>query len=458
MIIPRADLAEILARYFMIPLFNRRFGVRYHDILKTLEISQYQTLDQIRTHQWLKLQELLEFAYNNNRFYQNHFQKAGIHPNDIKDWGDYAKIPVLTKDHIRDNPDALISTGFHRDDLIHKRTGGSTGVPVHVYIDREAMNFKRAATHRHNAWANYLPGMKRAALWGDTDKRYSLRERIYMASCERTIYLDTLKMDDASLIDFVDRLRRFRPKSLIGHGHSLFFMAQFMSQYNITDIHFNGIISTAETLSAEERKVVEDLFGKILFDRYGCEELSIIASECETHEGLHVCAEGLYVEVPGADEITPGDLIITDLTNKGMPLIRYEIGDMATLLSQPCSCGRGLPRLGRVHGRTSDIIYTPEGNKISGISILDTFIIHIKGFKQVQIIQNEIDSLVFKIVRDDNYGEVSMGRLRQTVSKVFGPRMRYSTEFVDRIPRTARGKFQFTICNIESPESTENSN
>lgn len=435
----------------MIPLFNRRFEIHYSEFLETLNVSQYHSVDQIRAYQWSTIRELIEFAYNNNSFYEKHFKVSDIHPDDIKNWDDYSKIPPLTKDHIRNNPDTLISNGYHRDDLVHKRTGGSTGVPVHVYIDQDAMNFKRAATHRHNDWANYLPGMKRAALWGDTDRHYSFRERIYMALCERTIYLDTLKMDDASLMDFVERVRRFRPKSLIGHGHSLFFMAQFMSKHNITDIDFDGIISTAETLSAEERKVVEDLFGKIVFDRYGCEELSIIASECEAHEGLHVCAEGLYVEVPGADEVTPGNLIITDLTNRGMPLIRYEIGDTATVLGQACPCGRGLPRLGRVHGRTSDIIYTPEGNKISGISILDTFIIHIEGFKQVQIIQNEIDFLVFNIVKDGSFCETSMIRLREIVPEIFGPQMRYSTEFVDRIPRTARGKFQFTICNIKDP-------
>jgi len=193
------------------------------------------------------------------------------------------------------------------------------------------------------------------------------------------------------------------------------------------------------------------LFGNIVFDRYGCEELSIIASECEKHEGLHINAEGLYVEVIDGDDTTPGELVITDLVNKGMPFIRYKIGDMATILNTPCSCGRGLPRLGKVFGRVTDILYTPEGKKISGVSILDTFVIHIKGFNQVQIIQNKIDHVLFKIVKDKYYSDNSLKKLKETVVKIFGPQMNSTIEFVDNIPKTDRGKFQFTICNIEKP-------
>jgi len=443
---------EIISRKYIIPVYNWKYGIKYNDILNSLNKSQFFSPEQIRENQWQRIKEIIDFAYNNNAFYHNHFENASIHPQDIKSWEDFSSLPLLTKDDIRNNLDNMISKGYLKENMHHKRTGGSTGVPVHLYVDNYAANFKRAAAHRHNTWAHYLPGMKRASLWGDTDKKYSFKEKIYMKLYDRTIYLDTLKMDDAYLFKFVERIRKYSPKSLIGHGHSLFYFAKFLQDNKIDTIKFDGIISTAETLFDTERKVVEDVFGKIVFDRYGCEELSIIASECEEHDGLHINAEGLYVEVIGGDEIAPGELVITDLVNKGMPFIRYKIGDLATVLNDPCSCNRGLPRLGKVLGRTTDILYTPEGKSISGVSILDTFVIHIKGFKQVQIIQNKIDYVLFKIVKDSDFSEASLKKLQVTVLKIFGDRMKYGIEFIDKIPTTARGKFQFTICNVKPNE------
>lgn len=451
----KMDIFEIISRNLFIPIYNWKFGVQYKDILNSLNKSQFFSPEQIRGLQWKKIKNIIEFAYNHNEFYHKHFEKNNIIPQDINNWDDFSKLPFLTKDDIRNNSDNLISNKYQKENLHHKRTGGSTGVPVHLYIDNYAMNFKRAATHRHNSWANYLPGMKRASLWGDTDKDYSLKEKIYMKLYDRTIYLDTLNMDDAYMSEFVDKLHRFQPKSLIGHGHSLYYFAKFLVDNKIDNIKFDGIISTAETLFDNERKVIEKLFGNIVFDRYGCEELSIIASECENHEGLHINAEGLYVEVIDGDETTPGELVITDLVNKSMPFIRYKIGDMATVINESCSCGRGLPKLGKVFGRVTDILYTPEGKKISGVSILDTFVIHIQGFKQVQIIQDKINSLHFKIVKDNNFNDKTIEVLNETVPKIFGPNMKFITEFVDKIEKTARGKFQFTICNIQNEEENK---
>ena len=444
------DWFEIISRKLFIPIYNWKFGIKYKNILNSLNKSQFFSPEQIRKNQWHKIKEIIDFAYNNNAFYRNHYENIDIHPQDIKNWNDFSNLPLLTKDDIRNNTDKIISNGFKKENMHHKRTGGSTGVPVHLYVDNDAMNFKRAVTVRHNAWAHYFPGIKRASLWGDTDKIYSFKEKLFMKLYDRTIYLDTLKMDDDYLFEFVEKLQDFHPKSLMGHSHSIYYFAKFIQDNRIKNIKFDGIISTAETLFDNERKVIEDIFGNIVFNRYGCEELSLIASECEEHDGLHINAEGLYVEVIGGDEITPGELVITDLVNKGMPFIRYKIGDMATVLNSPCSCGRGLPRLGKVIGRTTDILFTPEGKSISGVSILDTFVIHIKGFKQVQIIQNKIDHILFKIVKDRNYSDNSLKILKETVVNIFGTKMNFDTEFVDEIPMTARGKFQFTICNVDN--------
>jgi len=445
------DLMGILSRKLFIPFYNRRHGLDNMPIVRELMESQYFSEDQIRENQWNEIRKLLDYCYEHNRFYRKRFEFIGLIPGDMKDIDDFGKIPILSKDDIRQNREIMISDGYAVEGMNWKRTGGSTGVPLQLYWDKKTTAFKHAVVYRHNGWANYYPGVKQAALWGDTEKKYSLKEKLYLSLYVRVIFLDTLNMNDERIDDFIDRARRFKPEVLFGHGHSLFVLAQYLKDQMITDVKFKGVISTAETLFPHERKIVEGVFGDVVFDRYGCEEVSLIASECEQHDGLHIGAESLYVEIADGDENRPGRLIITDLTNYGMPFLRYEIGDLATTRNGKCACGRGLPRIGRVVGRTTDLLYTPNGKKISGVSILDTFTIHIPGFKQTQIVQDRLDHLVFNIVRSEDFSDNSLKILAESVPRFFGPEMKYEVKFVEQIPLTSRGKFQFSVCQIDPP-------
>lgn len=435
-----------------IPLYDIRGGQYISSVLRDLIKSQYYSPERIHELQLQKLKSIVGYAYHHTPFYRRRFDDCRISPENIKSLEDIKRIPLLSKDDIRNNPRSMLSDEFTLKDLHYKRTGGSTSVPVKLYVDRVAYKLKYASTTRHNLWSGYKRGDKMAAIWGDTDRKYSPKEKLYNLLKSRTIYLDSLKMDDAHIFSFIDRIRRFKPKILMGHAHSIYVFACFIEENQIDDLGFERIISTAEMLYDNERARIESIFGRILFNRYGSEELSIIASECEEHDGLHINAEGLYVEIVGGDDNTPGKLIITDLWNRGMPLIRYEIGDMATTRSGSCRCGRGLPRLGKIYGRTSDFLLSPDGKRVSGISILDTFTIHIPGIKQVQIIQNEIDTLHFRIVKDNDFSDNSLTILAENVRSVFGPKMKHETEFVDRIPQTRRGKYRFSICNVSSKQ------
>ena len=433
-------------------MYERRWGLSCRPQLAEFLRSQYDTPELIAARQWQKLQEHVGFTFAKNRFYRERLDAIGFEPGDLKDPTDFAKLPILTKEDLRVHGDAMITDGYARDQMLAVRTGGSTGVPVHLLWDHEAHRFKMAMVKRHDAWAGYQLGMKLASLWGDTEKARSPKERLFAALCERTVFLDTLLMDEAHMRDFVQTLRRYRPKILIGHAHSIFFFTEYLEANGIDDIQFEGIISTAETLAPSERARIESHFGRIVFDRYGCEEVALIASECEEHSGLHISSEGLYVEVLGASEETPGRIVLTDLSNRGMPLIRYEVGDLATLAHGTCTCGRGLPRLGRVYGRVTDVLFAPDGRKISGVSILDTFIIHVAGVRQAQIVQDRIDHITLRIVRDANYSQATLDHLNGAVANIFGVEMRHSIEYVEEIAPTARGKFQFTICNFD-PDS-----
>jgi phenylacetate-CoA ligase len=443
------ELGALLAERIFVPFYERRWGIHPGRLTAELRASQYDSADSIAAKQWLRLRDLLVVAARECPFYRERFARLGIESAAIADPSDLQRLPILTKDDLRAHGPELIREGLRREELFHKRTGGSTGVPVHVYWDAAAHRFKRALVKRHDDWAGYHLGMRMAALWGDTDKRYPWRERVFKTLCERTLYLDTLQMDERRLTAFVRQLRAARPTILMGHAHSIYFFTQFIVEKGHDDVGFDGIISTAETLLPSERAAIEARFGNVVFDRYGCEELSLIASECEAHAGLHVAAEGLWVELIDGDGERPARLVVTDLINRAMPLIRYEVGDLAFVASGRCACGRGLPRLERIVGRTTDILFAPDGRRISGVSILDTFVIHVPGVRQAQLVQEELDHVTLRVVADSNYDQASAARLARTVQEVFGPRMRHTLLLVDSIEPTPRGKFQFTICKLD---------
>jgi phenylacetate-CoA ligase len=273
-----------------------------------------------------------------------------------------------------------------------------------------------------------------------------LRGRITNALVDRAIYLDTIHLDSQRLQEFVGAIRRHQPGLIFGHAHSLYLVASALEKAGIQDIRPNGIISTAMPLHDYQRKVIERVFAVPATNRYGCEEVSLIASECNVHHGLHVAAESIYTEVRGTGETGP--ILVTDLSNFAMPLIRYQTGDVITMSSRTCPCGRGLPLIEKVEGRDADYVVTPAGKLISGISLTENFAVLIRGAAQVQIIQETLTHLRVRMVVDHQFTDQSREDIRKLVLETFGQTMNYDLELVDVIPQEASGKYRFCISRV----------
>jgi phenylacetate-CoA ligase len=209
-----------------------------------------------------------------------------------------------------------------------------------------------------------------------------------------------------------------------------------------------------------QRRRIESVFGCRVTNRYGCEEVSLIACECSEHRGLHVNADSIVVEtvVDGrpARPGEPGSIVITDLSNFAMPLIRYRIGDVAELTDRRCPCGRGLPLLESIQGREADYVVTSDGRMISGISLTENFALHVPGVAQIQFVQETLERFLFRIVRDSAFGPESERALAALVEKWFGSATQWRCEFVEAIPQEPSGKYRFCISHVaragESPD------
>jgi phenylacetate-CoA ligase len=387
-------------------------------------------------------------------FYRRRFRQAGLSEKGLRSLADYRRLPILTKADIRAGGRSLLSESFDPARLHGKQTSGSTGVPLTVYVDEASLQHKRACTLRADEWSGWRWGETVARLWGHPeDPGETWRRRVRRFLLERCTYLNTLNITEGALARFSQRLRRRPPALLFGHAHSLFLLAQYLrDRGQAGSLRPRGIIATAMVLHSWQRSTVESVFGCPVTNRYGCEEVSLIACECERHQGLHVNADGVLLEVVREGRLAePGEtgaVVVTDLTNQAMPLLRYQVGDLAVLSERSCPCGRGLPLLERLEGREADYVVTAAGELISGISLTDHLACQVPGVGQMQIVQETLKRFRFRIVRDGGFNGASERRLRALVAQRFGGEAQIECEYVAAIPQEVSGKYRFCISRV----------
>jgi phenylacetate-CoA ligase len=439
-------MLDLLNRHVLQPLAAAKAGSKHLRYLRVLRQTQFDPPAVVRQRQLVALKAILRHAFGTVPYYRRTWAAAGVHPNDVHELRDLENFPVVTKADLRAYEAEFLSTAYHGQKLVVKRTSGSTGVPLTIRLDEPGKQWKYACTLRSDEWSGWRLGQRVAKVWGNPEyRKFGLKGRVRNWLLDRAVYLDTVELTDARVREFAATIRRHRPGLLFGHAHSLFLLAEKLKAEGVTDVRPNGIISTSMPLHGWQRTAIEEVFGVPATDRYGCEEVSLIASECEYHRGLHVNADSVYTEVEGDPT---GPLVVTDLTNLAMPLIRYRTGDHVTASGRTCPCGRGLPLIEKVEGRDADFVVSPSGSLISGISLTENFALRIAGTAQIQIVQEEVTLLRLRIVPSDEFGAESRQQIAGLVEELFGPAMRHDVELVDAIPQEPSGKYRFCISKV----------
>ncbi len=440
------------------PVLVKKQGSKELAILADLQRCEKMSADELNSIRIERLRDILEHAAEFVPFYKRRFAESGFSPAAVTDFSDLQKIPVLTKKDIQENRETLISTAYKRQDLIANRTGGSTGSPLQFYHDKLRWDVRQAATIRHNLWAGHRVGHKVAILWGhqtDLSAFKTLKARLRNIFVDRLLICDSSSFSDASLQQFALDYQRFRPDVILAYANSLALVVDFMKANSIELPPPESIITSAEVLTSDNREKIEAYFGTKIFDRYGARETSVIASECSAHDGMHIGSEYLHLEfVDGNRPVTSGesgDILVTILGNHAFPFIRYKIGDVgAPAVVSQCSCGVTLPKMQVVAGRTTDFLLAPDGRKVSGAALTIYLAARIPGVRQAQIIQREKLKLIFNLVVDAGFDQVSRQLIEERVRHFFGNSMGVEYRYVDEIPREASGKYRFSICELSS--------
>lgn len=450
-----ANVNSLLLRKVAFPLYHRIKKTKLMARIDELERNQWKTKDELTRFQALKLKHLLAHAYENVPYYHEKFKEIGIDAADLHHPECLPQIPLLNKKNINENRDEMVSIKLNGNKLIRSSTSGSTGEALHFYSDMRSWAYRRATVIRNEEWLGIRLGDRSARLWGapmDLKKATAVRGRLH-AWANNIMFLSSYDLSDKKLDEYERRLKSFKPKLLISYPGPLTVLAEYLMKKNKKIASIKAIISSAETLCSWQRDVIEKAFFCPVYNRYGCREFGDIAQECEKRQGLHVNTDRFVIEI--LDEaLKPvqggetGELVITDLDNYGMPFIRYRIGDTASFKKELCSCGRGLPLLDRVEGRTLDIVSAPNGKRLGGT--FWTLLFRSRpGIKSFQVIQERPDEITIKYVNDTKVANIDFRWFGRSIQDKCGPDFKVHFEAVSSIPKTASGKTRFVISEIK---------
>lgn len=419
--------------------------------LKELEKSQFLLSQEILDMKFQKLKKMLDFAYHNIKYYKQQFDIVGFNPDSFASIEDLRNVPILTRTNLQENLNDLLVTYVDKKKLIRDQTGGSTAAPVSFYYDKDCLAWRNASEIRHNKWAGFDIGMKCAGIWGarrDFYGKISLKTRVRRFLTSNFIILDASSITEEIFEEFTEKMSHFKPSFILAYAGALTYYAKFLQEKKIVPFSPKAIITSAEFLADSDRSLIENVFGTKVYNRYGSREFSIIASECEKNT-MHINDECLHLEFIREDGSyckwgEEGDILITQLQNYSMPLIRYRIGDRGTPLKNGCLCGRNLSSMKMTSGRITDFILTPVGRMVSGAAITAYVIAGIEGLGRVQIYQKEIDKILVKVEKNVLFNRESLIQLEQKLRN-FLDNTTPVFEIVDRLTVPESGKLQFCV-------------
>lgn len=442
-----------LSKYlFYYPVTLAR-GELVYKYLKLYRQQQWLTPAEIQALQLQKLKALLLHASNNSQFYRSLFNDCQIDPKSIAGLHELSSLPTISKADVVSDYNKMKSS-TRRILISSKTTGGSTGQPVTIDKNPDALARERAATWRAYEWAGVRMGDYQGRFWGMplTMKGRILSKAVDFVSNRSR--LSAFNINEDSLDRYYERLVSMRPVYLYGYVSMIAAFAEHVDKKQYPPLPtLKAIITTSEVLDDLTRDYLKKVFSVGVYNEYGCGEVGSIAHECE-YGCMHIMAENLVVEVDNheADSKGEGELIVTDLHNLAMPLIRYRLGDYAALSGETCACGRGLPVIKKIHGRAYDRIVDPGGRSHHPELLMYIFEDLKKksvGIKQFQVIQKTVDCLDVYIVPEQGYVKDAEAMIVKLVHDNLHPGISCVFKYTEEIFREKSGKLRVIKSEVE---------
>lgn len=443
--------------YALLPM-RVRYGRTLTEAIRFLERSQWWSWEQQREYQWGQMRALLEHAYANVPYYRRLMSAADLRPDDVHSQADWHKLPLLTKDLVRQHKEELIATNI-RHRTLATNTGGSTGRPLELYWERgRTRSLERAFMWRQWLWAGFRYGERTAILRGQRVKG----ELWVYDPIDKHLFLNAYNISESAAELLVKKLRDFRPVSIQAYPSILTILSLWMKKHQQPPIEgVKTLLCGSENLYPEQKRLFQEVFNARVYSWYGHGESCCLAGYCEQEDLYHVYSEYGYMELVSPDgtvlpwtEGQRGEIVGTSLINNAMPFIRYRTGDIGVVGPPQCSCGRCYRLLARVEGRQQEYIVTADGRAIALTGLV--FGLHWHAFariRQLQLVQDKPGEVLVRIARDPDFTSMDEREIREKMVGAVGSGLELSFDYVDHIPPTARGKHVFVKQALPLPSA-----
>jgi len=387
----------------------------------------------------MKLRAIVKHSYDNVPYYHTLFKELKLSPDDIKKTDDLQKLPVLKKkDFINLSLKERLAVNINLKQCQRFRTSGTTGIPLTVYRQKKDDMFQNLQQYR---WQLEYGGKitNRQVLLGESIHipRYpNTWEKIGIFKTKRISPFEDPKKQ-------IEEIQKFAPQVAYGIPSCVRVLAKEILERGLRRISIPLIFTGGEFLDDNTREFAGKAFGAELFSQYGSIEVGKIARECVKHSS-HVWSDRVLVEVTRDGEPASfgeeGEITVTNLNQYAMPFLRYNLQDMGYLMENYCSCGDPFPMIRLTSGRKSDFVRLPNGSTIGALAVYN-ILCDIQGIRQFQVIQENPNRFIFKMVRDSQFTDETTRKVKELICKRLGE-VEIDVVEVDTIPREKSGKFR----------------
>lgn len=452
------DLYTALVSRLLFPLHER---IKGHDSVArraALEQSQWWHRERLAAHRLANLRGFLAHLESKVPYYRDLFAEAGLRSADVRTLTDLSRYPLLTKAVIRANTERLKAEDA--GPLKRYNTGGSSGEPLVFFMGKDRISHDVAAKWRATRWWGVDIGDRELVVWGSPvelgtqDRVRALRDTLL-----RSQLAPAFAMSQGNLDKFVDRIRAQRPAMLFGYPSSLSLIATHAKKrgQRMNDLGIKVAFVTSERLYDHQRETIQRVFGCPVANGYGGRDAGFIAHQCPAG-GMHLTAEDLVVEIIDEQGQTVpvgqvGEIVVTHLATRDFPFLRYRTGDFGALDTAACTCGRGLPLLKELQGRSTDFVVAADGTIMHGLALI--YVIRdLPGIERFKILQESRSKTRVQLVPSPSFDPKHEGAIREGLRARLGDSVTIDIERVAEIAPERSGKFRYVVSQVELAGST----
>lgn len=425
---------DIIMRLLRCPIHKMKKQLHPHPPHINYEKTQWLPREELFKLRYGLFRKLINEAYNNVPFWHNAMRGQNLKPGDFRSIEDITKLVITNKEMMR-GKNEFVSEKIKKIGGVKSNTGGSTGRQFEYWLTNASIEAGYNCSKRSWKWAGHREGDRIACIHGGG-----------LGSPEYS--LDCVGMNENIMDGHIKKIQEWDIHLYRGIPTGLYTFAKHVEKRGV-NLRKKCTLTTSETLLHNQREFIGEILGEV-FDGYGANDGGSSAYECSEHNGWHIAAAYCYIELTkGGERVSPGEegiITVTNFHNYGMPWIRYLTNDIATYTDEACPCGRGLPLLSKIKGRTADLIRTPNCI-FNGTELINNLLLNDLPLIAIQIVQKKKDKLIIRIQKEATWGEEHEKNIINVIQN-YDSSLFIEFEYLDEIPKTPAGKSNYVISEL----------